>query len=393
MTTVETTALAVRPSQVAYLSPQDALKTGEILAKSNFFADARDASRAAAKILMGQELGLSPMASMKNIYVLDGKNGKVTFMVAAATQLALVRQSGKYDYKVLERSTEKASIRFDRIEYLPDGQGGLKRNVLDSDVMTYTREDAVIACAGELRATYQAHPKNMLFWRCVTNGVQAYCPDVLSGPFYTEGEFGDQGLPLGDSEVATVEARVVSSETVRKVAPVASKPTCVTGPELLKAVEKAERRVESVIASVQAEQGLLISAAPAAAPVEPAPSTVVAATSSAEEASLDRTAAALGIKAGEGPLAPDPLEGPDAMKLGALIPTARARALTLRILALAEGERLSKNDAKDVNNYLKELMQPAGARSAWKAVLGDDPKPGVEITRSQVFKLASLIGA
>lgn len=382
------------PRRGGYLSPSEALETGKLLAQSQFFPEAKDAARAAAKILMGQEMGLPPMASMKNIYVTDNK-GKPVFQVAAATQLALVRQSGRYDYKIVQRSAEKAGILFERFQVLGSGE----RVKLEEYLSEYTKEDAERAGNWD-KATYTANPKNMLFWRAASTGVNAFCPDVLCGPFYAEGEI--EGGLMG--EPIQAEARVVASEPLpnkrlldleagapRLATPVAA-PVCVTGAALQKAIQDSVRHTNEDLLAVDftATKDQRISAA-AADPVQSAqPSASADTPASTPEESLDRTAAAAGIKAGDGPLAPDGPATSDEETLANLIPITHARGLIKRIQALGDDEKLATTDAKDVNNYLKELLPGAGAKAAWNAV-GVEIKPGVTVTRSQVLKLASYL--
>jgi len=51
----------------------DTLKLGEVLARSGFFADTRDAAQAVTKILGGRELGIGPIASMTGVYIVKGR--------------------------------------------------------------------------------------------------------------------------------------------------------------------------------------------------------------------------------------------------------------------------------------------------------------------------------
>ena len=46
---------------------------GNVFVKSGFFADTRDQAQAIVKILAGQELGISPIASMTGVYIVKGK--------------------------------------------------------------------------------------------------------------------------------------------------------------------------------------------------------------------------------------------------------------------------------------------------------------------------------
>ena len=49
------------------------LQLGEVLAKSGFFSDAKQASQAVVKVLAGRELGFGPVASMVGVNIIQGK--------------------------------------------------------------------------------------------------------------------------------------------------------------------------------------------------------------------------------------------------------------------------------------------------------------------------------
>lgn len=157
--------LTVRPTM------PDVMTLGATLAKSGYFQDARDAAQAVVKVLAGQELGLGPVASMTGIYIVKGR---VT--LSANVMAAVVKRSGRYNYKVTRLDDTGCSITF------YEGKSELGAS-------TFTADDAKRAELGG--DNYRKFPRNMYFSRALSNGVKWYCPDVTSGPVYTPDELGE----------------------------------------------------------------------------------------------------------------------------------------------------------------------------------------------------------
>jgi hypothetical protein len=159
----------------------DLLELANLMAKSGFFADARDAAQAVVKILAGREMGFGPFQSMAGIFIVKGKPTLAAILMAAA-----VLRSGRYDYKVLHLDDQKCEI-----EYFRDGKS--------VGISVFTMEDAKKAgLAGN--DNWKKYPRNMLFARAMSNGVKWYCPDVFGGPVYTPDELGE----AVDAEECTV---------------------------------------------------------------------------------------------------------------------------------------------------------------------------------------------
>jgi hypothetical protein len=141
---------------------------GAILAKSGFFADTRDAGQAIVKVLAGKELGLGAIAAMTGIYIVKGR-----VSLSANLMAALVKRSGKYNYRVVEHTAAACEIAF----FEGGEEVGRSR---------FTAEDARKAGTQNM----DKYAKNMLFARAMSNGVKWFCPDVTGGPAYTPEEMG-----------------------------------------------------------------------------------------------------------------------------------------------------------------------------------------------------------
>ena len=145
---------------------------GAMLAKSGYFADAREAAQAAVKVMAGEELGLAPVASMMGINIIKGK-----VALSANLMAAQVRRHG-YNYRVKQMDNSGAVIEF----IAKDGKSVLGESA-------FSESDAK---AAEIKGDmYKKYPRNMYFSRAMSNGVKWFCPEVTSGmPIYTPEELG-----------------------------------------------------------------------------------------------------------------------------------------------------------------------------------------------------------
>lgn len=151
----------------------DPIQLGKVLAASGYFADARDAAKAAVKVMAGAELGFGPIASMIGVSIIEGKPS-----IGGAMLAGLVKSSERYDYRIEELSDERCSVRF--------YEAG---KPLDPPSV-FTLQDAKRAdLAG--KKNWRQYPRNMLFWRAISNGVAFHCPDLTAGVrLYTYEELG-----------------------------------------------------------------------------------------------------------------------------------------------------------------------------------------------------------
>lgn len=150
-------------------SIDDLQRLGELLARSGFFEDCKQAAQAVVKILAGSELGFPAFAAMTGIYIIKGKPAMGANLMAAA-----VKRSTRYDYRVLELSDRVCKIAF-----LEQGK--------EIGVSEFSTSDAQKAGTQNMGK----FPRNMLFARSLSNGVKWFCPDIFLGaPVYTPDELG-----------------------------------------------------------------------------------------------------------------------------------------------------------------------------------------------------------
>ncbi len=197
--------LAVTHPQTTYLglSFADIKNVAQALALSGIFDDAKDANVAFAKVLAGQELGLTPFQSLQEISFIKGKPS-----VSANVKAAKIKASGKYDYRVRTWTTSGCEI-----EFFQDGKSVGKIN--------YTEEDARRAGVYDRNPVYKSNPKAMYFAGAIRQGQRAYCPDTMGGiPTYDHEELveaevvepGSQTLPESPQTVAVTETRSTGTD-------------------------------------------------------------------------------------------------------------------------------------------------------------------------------------
>lgn len=152
-------------------------------------------NEAIVKLMAGASWGIPPMSALADVYVVKGKP-----MASATLLRALVRRSGRYDYRILENTSEAAEIAFFEVRVDKREEIGRTR---------FTIEDA--KRAGLTRnETYTKFGRAMLLSRCTSEGVKAHCPDVFTGSIYYAEEWGNE---LEDAGPIEVESRVVSSDS------------------------------------------------------------------------------------------------------------------------------------------------------------------------------------
>ncbi len=174
---------------------RDTMDLGKVLAKSGYFSDARDEAQAVVKVLAGREMGFGPIASMTGVHIVQGKPTIGANLLGAA-----IKGSGRYDYRVIELTNDRAEIAF-----MQNGQE-IGRSV-------FTMDDARQAGLANKGGSWKMYPRNMLFSRAMSNGARWYCPDVFSGVTpYTPEEMGAEVEHDDSGDVIDVTPTPVQAE-------------------------------------------------------------------------------------------------------------------------------------------------------------------------------------
>lgn len=190
-------------TQAVTLMPQNYREVkgvAQAFVASRMFNGVASDSQAFTKILAGMELGIAPFAAMRAVHVIQGQA-----TLSANVMAAMVKRSGRYDYRVRVKTKDKCEIEFFEM------QDGKRESV---GVESFDVEEATAAKL-VVKDNWKSYPKSMMFARCMSNGVRTYCPDVFNGmSVYTPDELGSR--VNSDGEVIDVEEAVRDESTSGK---------------------------------------------------------------------------------------------------------------------------------------------------------------------------------
>ena len=152
-------ALAVR-DPVLFPTWERMQQQATILHKSGFFPKSiRSSEQALAIMMAGRELNLTPMESLRSIYIVDGQT-----TISSGLMAAMIWQAG-HAYSIDKSTDTECQITFTR----SNGQSYTHR---------FTHEDA--KKAGLLgKGNWDKYEKAMLFNRCMSAGSRVFMPDVI----------------------------------------------------------------------------------------------------------------------------------------------------------------------------------------------------------------------
>ncbi len=165
------------------------LELGKIFAESGVFPDIKSAAQGYIKVLAGKELGLSPMQALNSFYFVAGRLG-----IVAQTMGALVKKSGKYDYRITIHTDTECEIEF------------LKITEDKEIVIGKSRFDIKMAAKAGIvnKDNWKNYPMNLLFARALMNGIRWYCPEAVSAFTYSVEELEDL-TPTKKEEIVTID--------------------------------------------------------------------------------------------------------------------------------------------------------------------------------------------
>jgi hypothetical protein len=175
------------------------------LHKSGFMPDSiKNPYQALAVMQAGKEIGLPPMFSLRNIFVIGGKPS-----LNAQAQAAVIKQRVHPDAITVEDSTnDKCTVSYWR-------PGWTKRRQL-----TFTMADAERAglTTGTNAHTWKKYPRNMLQARAISGVAIMEFQDVLGG-MYTPEELGASVDydPQGNIQVQVVDVPVPAQKPERSL--------------------------------------------------------------------------------------------------------------------------------------------------------------------------------
>ena len=168
-----------------------------IFVKSGFFKDAQDAAKAVVKILAGREVGFGPIASMTNIYIVQGKVSLGANLIAA-----LVKRDPRYDYRIKTCDLEGCTLEwYDNKSLVGESSFTAEEAKTTNYFDNKTKQWKSLAS----KVNYQNYPTDMYFARAVTRGARRFAPDIIGGSaIYTPEEL--------DEDYNTIEGKATVME-------------------------------------------------------------------------------------------------------------------------------------------------------------------------------------
>ena len=178
------------------------IRLANALAQSGFYKDIRDAAAGVVKLRIARELGLG-LRGISDVHIVEGKP-TLSYQAILGMVRAYTGPLGtdRYSFKYLRRDEECVEI-----EWTINGEviGTSKCDTDDAKRMGLSG-----------RGTWQKYPRQMRTARAVTEGVNAFMPEVIGGSIYTPEELGDDsgfnGGEGGDSP-STVASSVAALPT------------------------------------------------------------------------------------------------------------------------------------------------------------------------------------
>lgn len=159
------------------------------MALASGFTACRRMEEAAMIIMTGHELGLSPMQSLRGIYIVSGKP-----VLSADLMVAVVRRSGLCSsWRVVVSTPEQCTIIT------------IRQGETEPSSRTWTLADAKRAGITG-KGTWSAYPATMLRHRCAADLAREVYPDVLMGLYDPEELGADREEESSPAVVASAES-------------------------------------------------------------------------------------------------------------------------------------------------------------------------------------------
>ena len=216
------------------------IRLAKALAASGFYKDIRDAAAGVVKLRIARELGLG-LKGISDVHIVEGKP-----TLSYQAILGMVRSytgphnTDRYSFRYLRRDEECVEI-----EWTINGEviGVSKCDTEDAKRMGVAS-----------RGTWQKYPRQMRTARAVTEGVNAFMPEVIGGSIYTPDELGDSSGSSSSSVVTAVDGGEGDDSTLLVASSVAALPPSLT---IKTPDEKADEMVAEAVATMDAAEETL----------------------------------------------------------------------------------------------------------------------------------------
>ena len=168
------------------------IRLAKALAQSGFYKDIRDAAAGIVKLRIAREFGLG-IKGISDVHIVEGKP-TLSYQAILGMVRAYTGPLGtdRYSFRYTRRDEECVEI-----EWLINNEvvGSSKCDTDDAKRMGVLH-----------KKNWERYPRQMRTARAVTEGVNAFIPEVIGGSIYTPEELGDEsGVVANASVVASVE--------------------------------------------------------------------------------------------------------------------------------------------------------------------------------------------
>ncbi len=213
------TAIARIPDNI---NIPDTIQLCQHLAKSGYFADARDADKALVKVLAGREYGFSAIASLVGVHIIEGRPSLGANLIAS-----MIKRSGKYDYRLIECTRERCEI-----DFIEGGKSIGPHIVLTMKEAVETK--LAVDRNGGIKSNWAKHSDDMLFARCISKGFRRYCPDLAGGiTIYSQDEIEADDSPTNHTTSEVIDTTYTVKESSAVASPATSEPTATVNSDFI----------------------------------------------------------------------------------------------------------------------------------------------------------------
>jgi len=155
---------------------ENLIAQAEQMVKSGLLPDSIQTAQGAVVVMQyGRELGFPPMASFKNIYVVNGTPSLATKATAGLLYQGGIRWKTVHDYEAIyDKDQAGNQVCVDMITTLEMYRDGI------TEKLSFRWSDAVRAQLVK-KDVWKKYPKNMMYWRCFSMLADRVAPDLLLG--------------------------------------------------------------------------------------------------------------------------------------------------------------------------------------------------------------------
>jgi hypothetical protein len=185
---------------------EDIVTYAKWVVESGLFGRGITQAQAGLKMLVGRELGIQPLAAVRNIYIFEAQ-GRPVVILDATLMGAVVRTSGRYDYEVEQHDDDATVLAMYRVNNYAT-RVDQERVLLGRE--SFSQQDAVKRkLANKPGPWSEGYAKEMRFARCLSRLVDHYAPELLLGlsvPVVTQDDADE--MPMGHDQRKAIFAGV-----------------------------------------------------------------------------------------------------------------------------------------------------------------------------------------